>query len=218
MKNISNVYMDNCKEIYTLLIDFYNTRTHEKDQLILAHQIQKIVTMLYEGETSCLDLIANIPINLYKYADDTAKTNIQEKINSLSIELKKLELKRLLSSFEKRTQYIGKSILVGGKQIKTINDTLIMGFMELAEIVFKQSIITPGEKINYINQYIVLLSMYARETKMLFTLEELPNNATSKDFNHCMNYMQSFINSLKGSSAYLLNQISDYFNNSDIQE
>ena len=59
--------------------------------------------------------------------------------------------------------------------------------------------------------------MYARETNMLFTLETLPDNASPDDFNQYMNYMQSFINSLKGSSAYLLNQISDYFNEPDSQ-
>lgn len=47
---------------------------------------------------------------------------------------------------------------------------------------------------------------------MLFTLETLSDSATLDDFNHCMNYMQSFINGLEGSSDYLLNQISNYFN------
>ena len=59
--------------------------------------------------------------------------------------------------------------------------------------------------------------MYAHEANMLFTLEALPNDASFDDFNYSMNYMQSFINGLKGSSAYLLNQISDYFNESDSQ-
>lgn len=217
IKNISNVYMDNCKELYSLLIDLYDTRTCDKDQLILAHQLQKIVTMFYEGEVACLDIISSIPIDLYKYADDTEKTNIQEKIELLSNELKKLETKRLLSSLDDRIEFIGSSILGGRRNLKNVNDTLIMGFMELAEIIFKPSTITQTVKIYYINQYIAILSMYARETNMLFTLESLPDNASPDDFNQYMNYMQSFINSLKGSSAYLLNQISDYFNEPDNQ-
>lgn len=214
MKNIGNVYMDNCKELYTLLIDLYDTRTCDRDKLRLAHQLQQIVTMFYEGEAACLDIISNIPIDLYKYADDTAKTNIQEKIELLSNELKKLETKRLLASLDERITFIASSI-IGRKNSKTIKDSIIMGFMELAEIIFKPSTIAPEEKIYYINQYIAILSMYARTKNMLFTLESLSDNATIDDFNHCMNYMQSFINGLKGSSAYLLNQISNYFNESN---
>lgn len=215
MKRITNTYKDNCKELYTFLIDLYNTKTCDKDKLILAHQLQKIVTMFYKGEDTCLDIISSIPIDLYKYADDTEKTDIQEKIELLSNELKKLETKRLLVSLDDRIEFIGHSTLRGGKNLKNISDTLIMGFMELAEIIFKPSNITQTVKIHYINQYIAILSMYARETHMLFTLEPLSDNATFDDFNRCMKYMQSFINSLNGSSAYLLNQISDYFNESE---
>ena len=217
MKNISNVYMDNCKELYSLLIDLYDTRTCDKDQLILAHQLQKIVTMFYDGEAACLDIISSIPIDLYKYADDTEKNNIQEKIELLSNELEKLETKRLLASLDDRINFIGKSVIKGKRNLKNVNDSLIMGFMELAEIIFKPSTIAPSEKIFYINQYTAILSMYAHEANMLFTLEALPNDASFDDFNYSMNYMQSFINGLKGSSAYLLNQISDYFNESDSQ-
>lgn len=217
MKNIGNVYVNNCKELYSLLIDLYDTRTCDKDQLILTHQLQKIVTMFYEGEAACLDIISEIPIDLYKYADDNEKTTIKEKIELLSNELKKLETKRLLASLDDRIEFIGRSILKGRKNLKNINDSLIMGFMELAEIIFKPSTITQTKKIHFINQYIAILSMYALETKMLFTLEPLSDNATFDDFNRCMKYMQSFINSLKGSSAYLLNQISDYFNETNNQ-
>lgn len=215
MKNISNVYMDNCKELYSLLIDLYDTRTCDKDQLILAHQLQKIVTMFYDGEAACLDIISSIPIDLYKYADGTEKKNIKEKLDLLSNELEKLETKRLLASLDDRIAFIGKSVLKGKRNLKNVNDSLIMGFMELAEVIFKPSTIAQSEKIFYVNQYIGILSIYAHESNMLFTLEALSDNATLDDFNYSMNYMQSFINGLKGSSAYLLNQISDYFNESD---
>lgn len=211
-KKLSNIYKEQCKEIYHQLIDFFENESSTDKQLKIAHQIQHINSMLYEGNSNSLDIISAIPFNLYKYADSEELKQIQKKINSLSDELNQLQTKKLICSFEDNINYIETELIHGNRDSQILTTALAVGILELGKIIFSSTSMSLIKKIECTNQYIYLLNSYANRKNLIFSLEQLESDASLEDIKQTLDYMQSFINGLKGSYAYLSHHVSsDYY-------
>lgn len=213
LHKITEMVEFNCEEIANSLMEFYIDEADLNKKVILAHQIQQTMKTIMEGQTYSLELISQIPIALYRFADDSERVTIQAIIKNLNEELEKLQYKSTLDSFDERIRLIMHSL---SNHMKTnsndIKDSIVMGILELGEILYRFPNITTKQKIACMNNYIMVLNVYAQHNSMIFSLNELSETSTTNDFKVALNYMQSFVNGINGTSSYLLNHISDYYN------
>lgn len=213
LRNITNMVKFNCDEIANIFMEFYFNEEDTRKKLIVAHQIQQFLNIIIEGRTDSLGLISQIPFALYKFADDSEKEAIQKIINNLNTELEKLQYKRVLDSFNGRSETIINALSTSNKNtIIDIKDAIVMGVLELGEILYRFPNITVTQKIDCVNIYIKVLKSYAQYNSMIFSFSELSENSSMDDLKLALDYMQSFVNGIHGTSSYLLNHISNYFN------
>lgn len=214
LRNITNMVKFNCEEITNLFMELYFDEEDIKKKLIVAHQIQQFLKIIIEGRTDSLGLISQIPFSLYKFADDLEKEAIQVIINNLNTELEKLQYKRVLNSFNGRSEMIINALTTSNKNtVIDTKDSVVMGVLELGEILYQFPNITTSKKVDCVNIYIEVLKTYAQYNSMIFSLSELSDNSSMDDLKIALDYMQSFVNGIHGTSSYLLNHISNYFNN-----
>ena len=97
-------------------------------------------------------------------------------------------------------------------EMKLINDSIVLGVINLSHILYEYNMIPLQDKIACINEYIKMLALYAQKNFMIFTLKCIPESqCPQEELNNALDYIQSFVNGIKDSSAYLLNHISDSY-------
>lgn len=207
---ITNIYREHCKDLYSSLLELFDTGLDDEQKKTLAKNVEHIDYMLFENGIDFINNVSAIPFHLYAYADECEKNNIQEKIQLLADELNSLNYKYFLHAFQKN---IGNAteFALKNRNLHSLTDSLVFGFIELLQIVFNEDKISLAQKIKCINSYILLLRTYADKESIVFALEPLPDDSTIDDIKYSINYLQSIVNGLKGSSTYFSKQASDYF-------
>ena len=212
LSRISNSYITNCKKISDLLIDIYKDKEKNIDKAKLALRVRKLLELLYDDNGYFLELFASIPFELYQYANETDKIEIDKKAKELTDTLNKLKHKKLIISFVDRIEFILEELSQPAPKMKIINDNIILCVIELSDIIYEYPIIPMNLKSVAVNELIKMLDEYSQKTSMVFTLKPIPEENTSMDdINNAIDYIQSFVNGIKDSSAFLLNRISDYY-------
>lgn len=216
MKRLFKLYSENCNEIAQLLLDFYNDKENDTDKMNLSMIIHDLIKLLYGGEDSVLSLMTSIPFDLYQYAEGNEKKELDGKIQNLRDSLNKLEHVKLLHLFSDRIDYITEKLLKNAKDMRSINDSIVVCVMELGDILYTYSVIQITEKTKSINKCIKMLDLYAQKNALVFELDYISEeNPTMENLDNAMDYIQSFVNGIKDSYAYLLNHISERYKDTE---
>ena len=213
-ERLTKMYTDNCSKLYDKLIELYNSKEKINEKSILAATVNKLLRLFNTTleDDSFLNVITSIPFDLYRFAKENEKEEIDKSINELTRALNKFEHRKIVYSFVDRVEFISEVLSEKHPEIKNINDSIILSVMELSEILYKYPIIPMEIKVTAMNEFIKMLDLYSQKTSMIFTLKQIPEeNYTMDDLNKALDYIQSFVNSFKDSSAYLLNHISSYY-------
>lgn len=208
---ITDLYSLNCKAIYDLLMDIYRNSDDPNEKLSLAQKIDSICKEIHLGGKYSIDILSKLPLHYYKYANKEEREKIDEKVLTLSYELKKLQYKDHIHSFINEIKEIDlctEKIFIPS----SITSSICLGYLLLIDIVFN-SPLSHEDKIYYINQFISVIKKYISKKNLLFVVDLLKPDASINDINNTMDYLQSFINSLKGTQLYLLNHVSKFKDN-----
>lgn len=213
-KKIFKIYNDNCKEFYDTLLYLYSKKENLYEKCILTSKITRLLRLFDSlcDDDSYIDLISTIPFDLYRFADENDQDEIKEKVYDLADALEKIRYRKVLDTFIKRTEYILEELSKKRLKMKSINDSIIVCIFELNDILYKYPAITTDIKASLMNKYINVLNLYAQKNSLIFILEPLPeNNCNMTDINNALDYIQSFVNGIKDSYAYILNHMSDNY-------
>ena len=213
-ERLTKMYTDNCSKIYDTLIDLYDSKENVKEKSILTATVNKLLRLLDTtlDDDSFLNVITSIPFDLYRFAKENEKEEIDKKTTELTNALNKFEHRKKVYSFVDRVEFISEVLSEKQPEIKNINDSITLSVMELSEILYKYPVIPMEFKVVAMNEFIKMLHLYSQKTSMVFTLKQIPEeNCTMDDLNKALDYIQSFVNGFKDSFAYLLNHISDYY-------
>ena len=213
-ERLLKIYTNNCSDFTDTLMTLYNSKETIKEKAILTATITKLLRLFDTtlDDDSFLDLITSIPFDLYGFAKENEKEEINQKITELTNVLNKFEYRKIVYSFVDRIEFISEVLSEKHNETKHINDSIVLSVIELSEILYKYPVIPMDIKVVAMNEFINLLNLYSQKTSMVFTLEQIPaENCTMNDLNNALDYIQSFVNGFKDSSAYLLNRISDYY-------
>ena len=213
-ERLTKMYTENCSKIYDTLIELYNSKENINGKSTLTATVNNLLRLfdIALDDDSFLNVITSIPFDLYRFAKENEKEEIDKSITELTNTLNKLEHRKIVYSFVEHVEFISEVLSEKHLEIKNINDSIILSVMELSEILYKYPVIPMEIKVTAMNEFIKMLDLYSQKTSMIFTLTQIPEeNCTIDDVNKALDYIQSFINGFKDSSAYLLNHLSSYY-------
>lgn len=182
------------------------------------NQFMSLQDNLSERFDDTLFVIDKLPIYALNYATKEEYLKFTESINLLSDELHSISLRHNFELFRKNldtVQMVVSNYATYKSDIKEVNliKKIIILLVDLSNYVTNPSLLSLEDKIKYTNKliHIVYLCSSIINSKQLFSIKDIPANASLDDILCRVNELQSYLSEAENNPYIIQGQISKYY-------
>lgn len=207
LKKIDKDFLRNCDEIKQNLIYYYHF-LNEKERILANFYIRQLNNNISDGTSDTLRIAASLPLSNYQYASDEQKEIIDEIINNLDSELKKLDYTKLVTIYNDNANYYLEKL--AQKNNNSVTEIDISNLFHLLADIFSKygKDINTTDKITFINTYINIIHIFSKLNGECIYIDELTTDSNINVIKSTLDYIQIYVNGLN-SHSYFMNKLSD---------